>query len=421
MTAPHEFRMPDVGEGIAEAEIIEWLASVGDSVQEDQPIVVVETDKSQVEIPSPFTGVVAELRGSVGDVVAVGEVIVTVTGEAARGGQPDSRKATPPADPASALASASTSPSTAPTVSSMSAASPRPLASPSTRRLAAQMGVDLTQVTGTGRFGRIEASDVTGLVSTSIPTDTASAENAPNASVPLPRRTTTDKDTAVPLRGLRRQIAKSMTESLTIPHVTEFREIDASAVRAARAALKPRFEADGIRLSVLPFLVLATVRALQRHPSFNATFDPVRGEITQYGGVHVGIATSTDDGLIVPVLRDADQLGIRQIALEIERVAELARTRKAKPSELGGAGFTISNFGSFGTWLGTPVIRHPEVGIAGFGRIAERVIPVDGIPAVRPVLPIVVAADHRINDGADLGSFVTEIARSLEQPFLLLD
>jgi len=381
MSAARDFVMPDVGEGIAEAEVVQWLVAAGDAVTEDQAVVVVETDKSQVELPSPFAGTVADLHADVGDIVKVGAILISVhTGVDA---------------PAA---------NTSPTAHGQPQ---RRLASPSTRRLAVTLGVDLAAVTATGPHGRVQADDV------------RAAAEAPQETPATHRKAL--QDTVITLRGLRRQIAKSMTQSLQIPHVTEFREIDASALLTARTILKARIEGDGIRLSVLPFLVKATARALTRHPSFNATYDAEREEITQYGAVNIGIATATDDGLIVPTVREVDRLTLREVAVEIDRVAELARTRSASPDQLGGAGFTVTNFGSFGTWLGTPIIRHPEVAIAGFGRIRDQVIPVDGQPAVRPVLPIVVAADHRINDGAHLAALVGDIAEALQQPLLLLD
>lgn len=212
-----------------------------------------------------------------------------------------------------------------------------------------------------------------------------------------------------------------MTEALQIPHVTEFREIDATGLLEAHAVLRPRFEETGLRLSLLPLLVKACTWALARHPSLNATFDAEASRITQHRSVHLGIATATDDGLMVPVLRDSDELSLRETAAGIERLVHLARTRTAAPQHLSGGTFTLTNFGSFGTWLGTPIIRPPEVAIAGFGRVEEKVIAVDGAPVVRPVLPIVVACDHRINDGAHLAGLVSDLAAALRQPLLLVD
>ena len=393
-----DYKLADVGEGIAEAEVIEWLVAVGDNVKEDQPVVVVETDKSQIEIPAPVTGIVKSLGAKVGDVLAVGSNLMQIeaTGVISKD-----------------IAAHASSPTVEVKQTSVSAATParatnvRPLASPSTRKLADSLGVDLDAIVGSGPNGRITSDDVTNAksgVNTAAPTH----DNSPTiAQAGI---------TLIQLRGLRRQIATSMSEALRIPHITEFKEIDATALMALRSELAPQFEKEGIKFSVTPLLMRACVLALQNHPTFNARFDSEMGEIRQYDDINLGFATATEDGLIVPVMRKANDFTVAMLAKETEQLAELAKTRKATSDQLGGGTFTVTNFGSFGTWLGTPIIRPPEVAIAGFGRIAEKVIPVDGVPAVRMVLPIVVAADHRINDGAHLGAFVSDIAKLLLNP-----
>ena len=393
-----DYKLADVGEGIAEAEVIEWLVAVGDNVQEDQPVVIVETDKSQIEIPAPVTGIVKSLGAKVGDVLAVGSNLMQIeaTGDISKD-----------------IAAHASAPAVEVKQTSVSEATParatnvRPLASPSTRKLADSLGVDLDAIVGSGPNGRITSDDVTNAksgVNTAAPTH----ENSPTiAQAGI---------TLIQLRGLRRQIAISMSEALRIPHITEFKEIDATALIALRSELAPQFEKEGIKFSVTPLLMRACVIALQNHPTFNARFDSEMGEIRQYDDINLGFATATEDGLIVPVIRKANDFTVAKLAKETEQLAELAKTRKATSDQLGGGTFTVTNFGSFGTWLGTPIIRPPEVAIAGFGRIAEKVIPVDGVPAVRMVLPIVVAADHRINDGAHLGAFVSDIAKLLLNP-----
>ena len=393
-----DYKLADVGEGIAEAEVIEWLVAVGDNVQEDQPVVIVETDKSQIEIPAPVTGIVKSLGAKVGDVLAVGSNLMQIeaTGDISKD-----------------IAAHASAPAVEVKQTSVSEATParatnvRPLASPSTRKLADSLGVDLDAIVGSGPNGRITSDDVTNAksgVNTAAPTH----DNSPTiAQAGI---------TLIQLRGLRRQIAISMSEALRIPHITEFKEIDATALMALRSELAPQFEKEGIKFSVTPLLMRACVIALQNHPTFNARFDSEMGEIRQYDDINLGFATATEDGLIVPVIRKANDFTVAKLAKETEQLAELAKTRKATSDQLGGGTFTVTNFGSFGTWLGTPIIRPPEVAIAGFGRIAEKVIPVDGVPAVRMVLPIVVAADHRINDGAHLGAFVSDIAKLLLNP-----
>ena len=396
-----DYKLADVGEGIAEAEVIEWLVAVGDTVKEDQPVVVVETDKSQIEIPAPVTGIVKSLGAKVGDVLAVGSNLMQIEATGKVSNDIASHVAAPVTEVKQSSAQATTP---------ARATNMRPLASPSTRKLADSLGVSLEAVTGSGPNGRITDEDVT------------SAKSGSNAASVLqdssPSISQADENgvTLIQLRGLRRQIATSMSEALRIPHITEFKEIDATALMALRSELAPQFEKEGIKFSVTPLLMRACVIALQNHPSFNARFDAEMSEIRQYDDINLGFATATDDGLIVPVMRKANDFTVSMLAEQTEQLAELAKTRKATPDQLGGGTFTITNFGSFGTWLGTPIIRPPEVAIAGFGRIAEKVIPVDGVPAVRMVLPIVVAADHRINDGAHLGAFVSDIAKLLLNP-----
>jgi pyruvate dehydrogenase E2 component (dihydrolipoamide acetyltransferase) len=264
------------------------------------------------------------------------------------------------------------------------------------------MGVTLSEVSGTGPHGRITELDVRNFTNVS---PTGSVSNPPAKKVNGGVR-------VIPLQGLRRQIASSMTQALSIPHILDFKEIDATALLAFRAGLN----AAGHELTVTPFLLKACIKALQNHSNFNARFDAAANEIHEFDDVHLGFATSTDDGLMVPVVKNAAALSILDLSEKLNSLAELARTRKATADQLTGGTFTVTNFGSFGTWLGTPVIRPPEVGIAGFGRVTEKVVVVDGKPAVRKILPIVVAADHRINDGAHLGAFATEIAELLLHP-----
>ena len=400
-----DYKLADVGEGIAEAEVIEWLVAVGDTVKEDQPVVVVETDKSQIEIPAPVTGVVKSLGAKVGDVLAVGSNLMQIEATGAISKDIAAHAAVPAAETKLTSASKPT-PARATNV--------RPLASPSTRKLADAIGVSLEAITGSGPNGQITAEDVTNAKSN---TNTASITRD---TAPSTAQADGDGITLIQLRGLRRQIATSMSEALRIPHITEFKEIDATALMALRSELAPQFEKVGIKFSVTPLLMRACAIALQNHPTFNARFDSEMGEIRQYDDINLGFATATEDGLIVPVMRKANDFTIEMLAKQTEQLAELAKTRKATSDQLGGGTFTVTNFGSFGTWLGTPIIRPPEVAIAGFGRIAEKVIPIDGVPAVRMVLPIVVAADHRINDGAHLGAFVSDLAKLLLNPEALV-
>lgn len=388
-----DFTLPDVGEGIAEAEIIEWSVAVGDVVKVDQVVAVIETDKSQIEMPIPVAGTISAIHAKPGDVVKVGTNLISVQTDGAAPAPVETHKPTTPAAVATV----------APTTATVSNSVGRPLASPSTRRLAATMGIDLAVVSGTGPHGRITENDVRSY--TGQPTPVATKSAAP-VSVGLAG------DRVIPLQGLRRQIAQSMTQALAIPHILDIKEIDATALLTYRAGMN----AGGHQLTVTPFLMKACINALLKHPNFNARFDANENVINEYAQVHLGIATATDDGLIVPVVKNAASLSILELSDQLNTLAELARTRKATTDQLTGGSFTLTNFGSFGTWIGTPVIRPPEVGIAGFGRVMDKVIAVDGKPTVRKILPIVVAADHRINDGAHLGAFANEIADQLLNP-----
>ena len=403
-----DYKLADVGEGIAEAEVIEWLVAVGDLVSEDQPVIVVETDKSQIEIPAPVSGKVIELCVVAGDVLAVGSSLMKIeaSGEVSNDISAHAWPATP-----SPSAVTTSDKSDSPSTPGSRATNVRPLASPSTRRLAASLGVVLENVLGSGPNGQITAEDIQAASATASPT--SSPKVTPAVSEP--------GVTVIPLRGLRRQIAASMTQALTIPHILEFKEIDATALLALRSDLTKDFQAQGQKLSVTPFLMRACALALAKHKTFNARFDSEVAEIAQFENVNLGFATATDDGLIVPVIQNAQNLSVKELAQETDNLVALAKSRKASLEQLSGGTFTLTNFGSFGTWLGTPIIHAPEVAIAGFGRITEKVLAVDGIPTVRMVLPIVVAADHRVNDGAHLGAFVSEIAELLLRPLSLLE
>ncbi len=382
-----EFRLPDIGEGLSEGEIVAWRVAVGDRVARDQIIVEVETDKSIVELPSPSEGVIAELGGKPGDIIPVGAMLAVL----ATGGVGEVEGVEEVGGPVA------TGPPR------------RVLASPATRKLAVEMGVDLAHVQGSGPGGRVTKEDVQAAAAP-VPAGRAS----PGAAG---RRASSEQET-VPLRGLRRRIAQTMTQAWQqIPHITDFREIDATRLIEVRARLRDRI---GPELTYSPLFVAAVAAALPRHPALNASLDLDAETITYHPQCHIGIATATDDGLIVPVLHDADRKSLAEIAAEISTLAQAARSRTVTPEQTAGGTFTITNFGSYGGWLGTPVIRPPEAAIAGFGRIHDAVVPVDGVPTVRALLPMVVAADHRLIDGDVLGRFAADLAALLADPVLLL-
>ncbi len=397
------YNLPDVGEGLSEGEIVHWHVSPGDTVAADQIIVDVQTDKAVVEIPAPVAGVMKSLGGSPGDMVPVGAMLAVIETEgAAPKPEPEAPRTEAP-KPAAAPAQID--------------AGKRPLASPATRKLAAELGVSLGDIVGSGPNGRITRDDVQRAAEGGAPAPAAPAP-APAAPVIAPP---SGEDRVEPLRGLRRQIANSMaTAWRDIPHILTTHEVDATNLVAARAALNEELAADGIKLSYLPLFVKACVGALKRFPAFNASLDMERQEIVYRHRYNVGIATATPDGLIVPVVHDADRKSVVDIARDIEALAEAARARKVTVAQLQGGTFTISNYGSYGGTFGTPIIRPPEVAIAGFGAIRDVVVPVDGVPAVRPNLTLVVSCDHRLNDGEHLGAFSAAIAATLANPVRLL-
>ncbi len=418
----YEFHLPDIGEGLDEAEVVRWLVSLGDHVVTDAPLAEVETDKAVVEMPAPATGTVVRLGAQEGQVVKVGQLFVviddgsaagnggtaggdgTAGNDGAGGGEAADHRAGLPATPA---------------------ARSRPKATPATRRRARELGVDLAAVTGSGPGGRITDSDVEAAVAGAEPPSESTTRPAGEAgAVPGPRRVavpTTGEDRRIALRGLRRRTMETMTESWrSIPHIVGFQEADASELLALRARLRPRAESAGVALTLTPFLVKATGLALARHPLVNSSLDEPAAEIVVRHRRNVGVAVATDDGLVVPVVTDADTKPLLAIAREVGELTAAARARTVDLAALRGGTFTITNHGPLGGWIGTPIIKPPEAGILGFGRAADRPVAVDGRVEVRPVLPLSMGADHRIVDGDLMLAFLTTVRELLADPLLLL-
>jgi pyruvate dehydrogenase E2 component (dihydrolipoamide acetyltransferase) len=412
-----EFRLPDVGEGIATAEIVAWQVAEGDQVREHQDLVEIQTDKATVVIPCPADGVVTRLCGAPGDILDVGTVLAVIEADAS------AVAAGAPSDGARASVSDDTRRDEA------GAAAPRaglPLAAPTTRRLARELGVALEDVAGSGPQGRIVREDVERAAAGAA---APAAAVAPLALVPEPSapRAAPTPGEVVPLRGVRRAIAHTLTRAwLEVPRIIDYREIDATALLRARASLRQRAldrgdEALGRALTPTPLVVRAAVLAARDHPYVNASIDLEREEITLHGHYHVGIATAGPDGLTVPVVHDADRRSLAEIALEIVELSHAARERRLRPAQLAGPTLTVNNFGSLGTWMGTPIVRPPEVVNLGVGAIRDRVVAVGGAPVVRPTLVLSVAGDHRVLDGDTLAAFVNQVAALLEDPVLLFE
>ncbi|MBB4278713.1 dihydrolipoamide acetyltransferase family protein [Rhizobium mongolense] len=408
-------KMPDVGEGVAEAELVEWHVKAGDPVREDMVIAAVMTDKATVEIPSPVSGTVVWLGAEIGDRIAVKAPLVRIE-TAGEGGEirteiptaePPAKTPEPPLpalDLTKATAKAGIAP---PAVAAMPAE--KPLASPAVRLLARESGVDLRQVTGSGPAGRILREDIDQFL-------THGAAPFPAQAVPG-RKTATEE---IKLTGLRRRIAEKMSLSVSrIPHITYVEEIDMTALEELRATMNGDRRPEQPKLTVLPFLMRAIVKAVAAQPNLNATFDDHTGVLTRHAAVHIGIAAQTPAGLVVPVVRHAEARGIWDCASEMNRLAEAARTGSATRDELGGSTITISSLGALGGIVSTPVINHPEVAIVGVNKIAVR--PVwDGTQFVpRKMMNLSSSFDHRIVDGWDAATFVQRVRVLLESPALI--
>jgi len=429
-----EFKLPEIGEAVSEGELVGWLVEVGQSVTEDQAICELMTDKATVTVTVPRRGVIVERRGKVGELVKVHEPIVVLdldgAAPAPEAAKPNGANGAAAPAPASAAPAAPAAPAT-PAAAPKSPAAPsgyfnaKPLATPATRKVARDLCVDLCVVAPTGDSGRVTRADVeayasSGGVELATPVVTsagASLESAPAARAPGARR----GDRRVPFVGVRRKIAQKMQQSKnTAAHFTFVEECDATALIALRAKLRPLAEKQGVKLTFLPFVVKAVVAALKRAPILNSTLDEATNELVYKENYDIGIAASTDGGLMVPVLRNADQLSILDVAREIDRLANAAKSGKAKPDELSGSTFTITSLGQLGGLFATPVINFPEVGILGLHQIKEKPVVKDGQIVIGQVMLLSLSFDHRIVDGHVGAAFAYDVIRTLENPESLL-
>ena len=417
------FKLPDIGEGIAEGEIVQWLVKEGDSVDEHQPVVEVMTDKATVEIPAPAGGVIVAIRASAGDVVPIGTVIFDLaTGAAAAAPAATVAVAAP-----TAAASVAAAPAPAASVAAVPAAAGngKVRAVPSARRVARELGIDLTQVPGSGRGGIVRRADVEAFQSTGAPAAApvgaaaAARPAAPPVSIPVG-----DRETRVPFRGIRRKIAEAMARSVyTATHFTVVEELDVTELVDVRAKAKEIGARDGIKVTYMPFIMKATAAALHRFPEMNSQLDESAQEIVTYHFVNLGIATDTEQGLMVPVISDIQAKGLLQLASELSELAERTRAGKIRPDELQGGTFTITNAGNIGGILATPIINFPEVGILGVHRIVKRPgiieTPEGDEIAVRHYMNLSISVDHRLVDGASAARFLVFMKELLENPALL--
>lgn len=402
----YQWKLPDVGEGIHEAEIVRWHVKPGDVVALDQPIAEIQTDKAVVEIPSPVKGTVRRLLANEGDVVRVGTVVVEFDA-------PDSSPEAAPGAPSGG--SSHTPEKKAPTPSGIAVKPPgqRALATPAVRRLARELGVDIQTVRGSGEGGRVLAEDVRKAQAQAGKPPIPRPEPAPPSDHVLEER--------IPLRGTRRAIAEHMVKSkFTAPHVTTMDEVEVSRLVALRDTLKEDAARRGIKLTYLPFVLKALVHTLKQFPYLNASLDDTRGEIVLKRVYHMGIAVDDPEGLVVPVVRDADRKSLLDIAAEVARLVEKAHAHTLTPAELSGSTFTLTNFGSFGGLFATPIINYPEVAVFGTGRIQKKAVVLeDETIAVRPMMSVSLTFDHRVIDGGMAGRFLNRVMEYLSNPNLL--
>ncbi|MGZ0049627.1 dihydrolipoamide acetyltransferase family protein [Brevibacillus gelatini] len=455
------FRLPELGEGIHEGEIVKWHVQPGDSVEEDQVIMEVQNDKAVVEVPSPVTGKVVELKVTEGTVSVVGDPLIEfeVEGDipnlpdhghgdaAAAAPAPAADKMEPGCDIGSQVSANANQALETPMAQATATAVAAPidrkhvLATPSVRKYAREKGVQLTLVPGTGKLGRITREDVdrflAGGAVAPAPAAQAAETAAPAAEAPAAAPTGVAQAAAaptvhysaqageleerVPLKGIRKAIAKAMVKSAyTAPHVTIFDEVDVTELVAMRKNAKPLAEERGVKLTYLPMIVKAVVAGLKKFPELNASIDDEKQEIIYKKYYNIGIATSTEDGLLVPVIKAADSKSIFQIAGEISELAKKSRERKATADELKGSTFSITNIGSAGGMFFTPIINYPEVAILGVGRISDKPVVKNGEIVVGQMLHLSLSFDHRLVDGEPAQRFVNYVKQLLENPTLLV-
>jgi pyruvate dehydrogenase E2 component (dihydrolipoamide acetyltransferase) len=449
--ARFEFKLPDIGEGVTEGEIVAWHAQVGQNIKEDEPMVEVMTDKATVTIAAPRTGRIVELRGEVGQVVQVHSVLVVFElDEAARAnGSPAEHErnegngagkatkenvASAVGDiredlPGMSLGRAKPAPAAAPAAAGTSAYfNERPLATPATRKLARDLGLDLRTLRPTGQFGRVTSDDVRRA-------STGAGIEAPEASERQPLRAVPDGRSAgspgatvvplsrgaleerAPLKGIRKRIFENMARSKQkAAHFTFVEECDVSALKGLRARLKPAAEKQGINLTFLPFIVKAVVSALRRHPTLNQTFDEATQEIVTRRYYNIGIAAATEAGLVVPVVKNASERSLLDIAKEIERLADDARKNRLKLEDVQGSTFTITSLGQQGGLFATPVINFPEVAILGVHQMKKKPVVKNDQIVIGEVMLLSLSFDHRLVDGHVGAAFAYELIGMLENP-----
>lgn len=438
-----DVKLPELGEGVTEGELIKWLVKPGDTVKPDQPVAEMMTDKATVEVPTPVGGIVKELLFKAGDVVAVEKVILrleegaspmaSAPAPAATQHKPAAAPAAPTAaKPAGATAAGPAMPSAA-MMSGGSKASTgiyppvadfKTLATPSTRRLARESGVDINQLSGTGLAGRVTREDVLQASGGLDMVTPATNGRAPGLGIPRPayQSTRTQQEERVPIRGIRKKIAENMQMAKQIiPHFTLMDEAQVDELVAMRESLKDYAEKNQTKVTYLPFVMKALISTIREFPMFNASMDDAAQEIVYKKYFNIGFAADTPNGLVVPVIKDADMKSILEISREILDLSKRARDGKLKPEEMKGATITITNIGSVGGTYATPIINHPEVAILGMYKIMDRLaLKPDGSVTSHKWMNFTITADHRLIDGAVAANFLRAFIQRIQQPARLM-
>ncbi|MCG7407139.1 2-oxo acid dehydrogenase subunit E2 [Paenibacillus sp. ACRRX] len=426
--AKFEYRFPELGEGLHEGEIIKMLIKPGDKVTDDDIIMEVQNDKAIVEVPCPVNGTVLEVLAKDGQVMHMGEVVAIIDAE---GDVPEQAAPAAEAEAAKGGADTTASPAAeAPKADAQAAAPAAPnhevLATPSVRKLARELGVNIAEVPGTGNNGKVSREDVEAFAKGGAPApkaeaNTSEAAPAAKAAAPVAAADRNVEEERVPFKGIRKAISNAMVKSAyTAPHVTIMDEVDVTDLVAFRTRLKPIMEKKGTKVTYLPFIVKALVAACRQFPAMNAMIDEAAQEIVYKKYYNIGIATDTDNGLIVPVIKDADRRSIWMIADDIKDLAGRGRDGKLGPNELKGSTITITNIGSAGGMFFTPIINYPEVAILGTGRISEKAVVKNGEIVAAPVMALSLSFDHRLIDGATAQNFMNYLKQLLANPELLV-
>ena len=409
------FKLPDIGEGVVEGEVVQWHVSVGDSVSEDDPIVDVMTDKATVTIPSPVSGVISSLSGDVGDMIAVGSSLLEIDSEGEGGGpsaeDTEVQEPVPDPDPPKAPEPAPAPKAPEPAPSESLSQTGRVLASPAVRKRARENDVDLSNVRGSGPAGRIRHADLDAFIA---------AGGAVSGAPPMAYSLKRTEVTPVKVVGLRRKISEQMSLSKSrIPHFSYFEEVDITELENLRQILNSTRDETQPKLTYLPFIMIALAKIMPDHPECNAHFDDEAGVVNRNAAVNLGIATQTDRGLYVPVVKHVESMDIWKTASEMQRVSGSARDGSASLDELTGSTFTITSLGREGGLGATPIINHPEVAILGVHKAREMPVARNGAIVIRRIMNLSSAFDHRVVDGADGASLIQHLKRMLENPALI--